>query len=194
LFFSILFSANIIVLLNEYFHIKSLLCPRQSYWVEVSCIAYRADRGPIRLYEDIIQALYENTHFMTPLLTNDLKLQFVFLFFRCGHNYAADQDLIRLHDDLIQVLLILTGPYITHWQSKKSLIFILHMFFNIIIQILKFLNFFLKFWNLVKILKCYENFEILNFKIFIFFYFRILPCINLYWVCINVRLKNVLSY
>jgi hypothetical protein len=34
---------------------------------------YTADRGPIRLYEDIIQALYENTHFMTPLLTNDLK-------------------------------------------------------------------------------------------------------------------------
>ena len=33
--------------------------------------AYTADRGPIRLYEDIIQALYENTHFMTPLLTND---------------------------------------------------------------------------------------------------------------------------
>jgi hypothetical protein len=28
---------------------------------------YTADRGPIRLYEDIIQALYENTHFMTPL-------------------------------------------------------------------------------------------------------------------------------
>ena len=35
--------------------------------------AYAADRGPIRLYEDIIQVLYENTHFMTPLLTNDLK-------------------------------------------------------------------------------------------------------------------------
>jgi hypothetical protein len=36
---------------------------------------YTADRGPIRLYEDNIQALYENTHFMTPLLINDLKLQ-----------------------------------------------------------------------------------------------------------------------
>ena len=33
------------------------------------------DRGPIRLYEDIIQALYENTYFMTPLLINDLILQ-----------------------------------------------------------------------------------------------------------------------
>ena len=63
--------------------------------------AYTADRGPIRLYEDTIQALYENTHFMTPLLTNDLK----YSIFRCGHNYIADQDLIRLHDDLIQVLL-----------------------------------------------------------------------------------------
>ena len=29
--------------------------------------------------------------------------------------------------------IILTGPYITYWQSKKSFIFILHMFFNIII-------------------------------------------------------------
>jgi hypothetical protein len=34
------------------------------------------DRGPIRLYEDIIQALYKNTHLMTSLLTNDLKLQY----------------------------------------------------------------------------------------------------------------------
>jgi hypothetical protein len=42
---------------------------------------YTADRGPIRLYEDIIQALYENTHFMTPLLTNDLKLQYFSYFF-----------------------------------------------------------------------------------------------------------------
>jgi hypothetical protein len=43
--------------------------------------AYAADRGPIRLYEDILQALYENTHFMTPLLTNDLKLQYLSYFF-----------------------------------------------------------------------------------------------------------------
>ena len=75
-----------IVLLNGYFHIKPVLCPRQSYWVEVSCIdprqrVYAADRGQIRLYEDIIQVLYENTHFMTPLLTNDLKLQYVSYFF-----------------------------------------------------------------------------------------------------------------
>ena len=52
-----------------------------------------------------MQALYENTHCMTPLLTNDLKLQYFSYFFRCGHNYTAYQDLIRLHDDLIQVLL-----------------------------------------------------------------------------------------
>ena len=51
---------------------------------------YTADRGPIRLYEDIIQALYENTYFMTPLLTNDLKLQYFSFFFRCGHNYTTD--------------------------------------------------------------------------------------------------------
>jgi hypothetical protein len=38
-------------------------------------------RGPIRLYEDIIQALCENTHFMTPLLINDLKLQYFSYFF-----------------------------------------------------------------------------------------------------------------
>ena len=36
--------------------------------------AYTADRGLIRLYEDIIQALYENTRYMAPLLTNDLKV------------------------------------------------------------------------------------------------------------------------
>ena len=65
-----------------------MACPRQSYWVEVSCIGpkatprtYAADRGPIRLYEDKIQALYENTHCMTPLLTNDLKLQYFSYFF-----------------------------------------------------------------------------------------------------------------
>jgi hypothetical protein len=39
------------------------------------------DRGPIRLYEDIIQALYKNTHLMTSLLTNDLKLQYFSDFF-----------------------------------------------------------------------------------------------------------------
>ena len=44
---------------------------------------YTADRGPIRLYENIIhvQVLYENIHFMTPLLTNDLKLQYISYFF-----------------------------------------------------------------------------------------------------------------
>jgi len=57
------------------------------------------------MHEDIIQDLYENTHFMTHLLTNDLKITVFFLFLRCGHNYTADQDLIRLHDDLIHVLL-----------------------------------------------------------------------------------------
>ena len=34
-----------------------------------------------------------------------LKITVCFLFFRCGHNYRADQDLIQLHDDLIHVLL-----------------------------------------------------------------------------------------
>jgi hypothetical protein len=29
---------NIIVLLNGYFHIKPVSCPRQSYWIEVNCI------------------------------------------------------------------------------------------------------------------------------------------------------------
>ena len=72
-----------ILLLNGYFHIKPVLCPRQSYWVEVEATprAYTADRGPIRLYKDIMQALYENTHFMTPLLTNDLTLQLFSYFF-----------------------------------------------------------------------------------------------------------------
>jgi hypothetical protein len=119
----------------------------QLYRPEATPRAFTADRGPIRLYEDIIQALYENTHFMTPLWTNDLKLQFFFLFFRCGHNYTADQDLIWLHVDLIQVLLILTGPYITYWQIKKSSTFILHVF---------------KYY--------YLNIKILNFKYFFFFF------------------------
>jgi len=66
----------------------------QLYKPEATTRAYTADRGPIQLYEDIIQALYENTHFMTHLLTNDLKITVFFLFFRCGHNYTADQDLI----------------------------------------------------------------------------------------------------
>jgi hypothetical protein len=42
---------------------------------------YRPEATQIRLYEDIIQALYENTHFMTPLLTNNLKLQYFSYFF-----------------------------------------------------------------------------------------------------------------
>ena len=116
----------------------------QLYRPEATPRAFTADRGPIWLYEDIIQALYENTHFMTPLWTNDLKLQFFFLFFRCGHSYTADQDLIWLQDDLIQVLLILTGPYITYWQIKKTSIFILHVFQYY------YLN--------IKILKSYEKF------------------------------------
>jgi hypothetical protein len=41
---------------------------------------YTADRGPILLCEDIIQALYENTHFRTPLLTYDLTLQYLSYF------------------------------------------------------------------------------------------------------------------
>ena len=49
-----------------------VLCRGQLYRPEATSRAYTADRGPIRLYEDIIQALYENTHLMTPLLTNDL--------------------------------------------------------------------------------------------------------------------------
>jgi hypothetical protein len=43
--------------------------------------AYTAYGDPIRLYEDIIQALYENIHYMTPLLTNDIKLQYFSYFF-----------------------------------------------------------------------------------------------------------------
>jgi hypothetical protein len=53
----------------------------QLYRPEATPRAYTADRSPIRLYENIIQALYENTHFMTPLLTNDLKLQYFSYFF-----------------------------------------------------------------------------------------------------------------
>jgi hypothetical protein len=53
----------------------------QLYRPEATPRAYTADGGPIWLYEDIIQALYENTHFMTPLLTNDLKLQYFSYFF-----------------------------------------------------------------------------------------------------------------
>ena len=53
----------------------------QLYMPDATPRAYTADRDPIRLYEDIIQVLYENTHFMIPLLTNDLKLQYVSYFF-----------------------------------------------------------------------------------------------------------------
>jgi hypothetical protein len=53
----------------------------QLYMSEATPRAYTTNRGPIRLYEDIIQALYENTHFMKPLLTNDLKLQHFSYFF-----------------------------------------------------------------------------------------------------------------
>ena len=53
----------------------------QLYMSEATPRAYTTNRDPIRLYEDIIQALYENTHFMKPLLTNDLKLQHFSYFF-----------------------------------------------------------------------------------------------------------------
>ena len=43
--------SNTIVLLNGYFHNKPALCPRQSYWVMVSCICSRQRRGPIQLIE-----------------------------------------------------------------------------------------------------------------------------------------------
>ena len=82
-----------------------------------------------------------------------------------------------------EVNIILTGQYIAYWQSKKSLIFILHIIlFNIIIQILKFWNFmkteiyeiFWKFWNLMNVLKSCENFEFvlkfLKFRIFLKFW------------------------
>ena len=65
---------------------------------------YTADRGPIRLYEDIIQALLWKYPFYDTFINQWLKITIFFLFFRCGHNYTADQDLIRLHDYLIQVL------------------------------------------------------------------------------------------
>jgi hypothetical protein len=51
------------------------------YRSEATPRAYTANRDPMRLYEDIIQALYENTHYMTPLLTNDLKSQHFSYFF-----------------------------------------------------------------------------------------------------------------
>jgi hypothetical protein len=79
-----------------------------------------------------------------------------------------------------EVDIILTGPYITYWQKKKSLIFILHDFQYYYLNIMKFWNFmkteiseiFGKFWNLMKVWKSYEIlkkfwnffFEILNFK------------------------------
>jgi hypothetical protein len=37
----------------------------QLYRPKATPRAYTADRGPIGLYEDIIQALYENTHLIT---------------------------------------------------------------------------------------------------------------------------------
>ena len=43
------------------------------YWPEATPRANTDDRGQIRLLEDLIQALYENTHFMILLLTNVLK-------------------------------------------------------------------------------------------------------------------------
>jgi hypothetical protein len=100
-----------------------------------------------------------------------LKITVVFLFFRCGPNYPADQDLIRLHDDLIQVLLILTSPFITYWQSNKSLIFILHVFqyYYLNIKILKFYESW-NIWNFKKKLKSYENFEFLNSFNFLIFW------------------------
>ena len=68
------------MLLNGCFHIDPVLCPStvvlgrgQLYWHEAKPRANTADRDPIQLYEDIIQDQYENTHFMTPLLTKDLK-------------------------------------------------------------------------------------------------------------------------
>ena len=76
------------MLLNEYFHIKPVLCPRtvllgldQLYRPSALPWAYTADLDPITTASDIIQALYENTHLMTPLLTNDLKLQYFSYFF-----------------------------------------------------------------------------------------------------------------
>ena len=62
-----------------------------------------------------------------------------------------------------EVDIILTGPYITYWQKKKSLIFILHDFQYYYLNIMKF-------WNFMKteiseffflILKSYESLEIL---------------------------------
>ena len=53
----------------------------QLHWPEATQRFYTVDRGPILLYEEIIQVLYENTHFRTPLLTNNLKLQYFAYFF-----------------------------------------------------------------------------------------------------------------
>ena len=79
-------------------------------------------------------------------------------------------DLLGLYESEVDI--ILTGPYITYWQNKKSLIFILHDFQYYYLNIMKFWNFmkteiseiFWKFWNLMKVLKSYENFEF--FEIF----------------------------
>jgi hypothetical protein len=65
-----------------------------------------------------------------------------------------------------EVNIILTGPYIAYWQSKKSLIFILHMFFQYYYLNIKILKFyenwnFWNFWNLKKCWILFENFEIL---------------------------------
>ena len=46
----------------------------QLYRPEATPRAYTADRGPIRLRG------HKNTYFMTPLLTNNLKLQYVSYF------------------------------------------------------------------------------------------------------------------
>ena len=52
---------NIIVLLNGYFHIKPVLCPRQSYWVEVSCIDPRWSKpNTTARGHNTVQVLYDN--------------------------------------------------------------------------------------------------------------------------------------
>jgi hypothetical protein len=44
----------------------------QLHWPEATQRFYTVDRGPILLYEEIIQVLYENTHFRTPIYIKEV--------------------------------------------------------------------------------------------------------------------------
>jgi hypothetical protein len=89
------------------FH-KCVLCPRQSYWVEVSCIcSWSRPNTTVRGHNTGVIWKYP---FYDTFINQWLQITAFFFFFRCGHNYTADQNHVLVQSYWASISCIYSWP------------------------------------------------------------------------------------